>query len=297
MAAAEGNAEDASLGVRLLSDIRDVFAKQGQPFLSSTELVAELRRLEDSPWDDFELSARKLAYRLKDFGIKPERAERNTVRGYALTTLSDAFARYVRPQASNPSATQFDQHKRVDGSEGEDGSKRPQENKCPQETAGQNALRTGWTLVDGSPAVNGAAPSGFVPPAGPTAAMNVAFTSRLRATATAASKLLGRWARLRLMSCPIGSTRTKTRLARCAAGPSAPARATHTFPALGAPVTAPKPTSAPARDSAVTAASAHRPPAEPAATSVTVSTNTTWGCTTDERRPPADRRPPVGVFM
>ncbi|EUA34573.1 hypothetical protein I552_5356 [Mycobacterium xenopi 3993] len=57
VAAAEGNAEDASLGVRLLSDIRDVFAKQGQPFLSSTELVAELRRLEDSPWDDFELSA------------------------------------------------------------------------------------------------------------------------------------------------------------------------------------------------------------------------------------------------
>ncbi|EUA10468.1 hypothetical protein I553_2727 [Mycobacterium xenopi 4042] len=57
VAAAEGNAEDASLGVRLLSDIRDVFAKTGQPFLSSTELVAELRRLEDSPWDDFELSA------------------------------------------------------------------------------------------------------------------------------------------------------------------------------------------------------------------------------------------------
>ena len=57
--------EDRSLSVKLLADIRQVFTEKCAPFLSSADLVAELRRIEDSPWSEFELTARKLAYRLK----------------------------------------------------------------------------------------------------------------------------------------------------------------------------------------------------------------------------------------
>ncbi|EUA10465.1 hypothetical protein I553_2728 [Mycobacterium xenopi 4042] len=98
------------------------------------------------------------------------------------------------------------------------------------------------------------------------------------------------------MSCPIGSTRTKTRLARCAAGRQRGQGDTH----LSCVGRARNGAEADERSRAELCRDCgQRPPAaaEPAATSVTVSTNTTWGCTTDERRPPADRRPPVGVFM
>jgi hypothetical protein len=150
--------EEQSLATKLLADIRGVFANKGAAFLSSTELLAELRRIEESPWDDFDLNARKLAHRLRQFGIKPGRAERNTVRGYALETFSDAFSRYTRPQASNPSTTGDDQPQHSDGSETVDTSIRPHESTRPHETQGQTLFGTGWTDEDAPPAENGSAP-------------------------------------------------------------------------------------------------------------------------------------------
>jgi hypothetical protein len=105
--------------------------------------------------DDFELNSRKLATRLRQFGIKPGRAERNTVRGYELESFTDAFSRYTRPHPSNPSATDDDQPKPADGSKGVDTSIRPQQNMCPQQTAGQTVLGTDWTGEDAPPAENG----------------------------------------------------------------------------------------------------------------------------------------------
>ena len=81
VAAADTADEERSHGTRLLSDVRDIFAAKGVSFLPSAELVAELRRIEESPWGEFELTVSKLAYRLREFGIKPGRAARNTVRG------------------------------------------------------------------------------------------------------------------------------------------------------------------------------------------------------------------------
>jgi hypothetical protein len=61
-AAAEAD-EDESLAVKLLADIQAVFGSlPGVSFLSSGELVSALNRLDDSPWRDFELTTRKLAY-------------------------------------------------------------------------------------------------------------------------------------------------------------------------------------------------------------------------------------------
>jgi hypothetical protein len=91
--AADEADEDRSLSTKLLADIRQIFIDKAASFLSSTDLVAELRRIEESPWDDFDLTSRKLAYRLKDFGIKPERIGHDAVRGYKLESLHDAFSR------------------------------------------------------------------------------------------------------------------------------------------------------------------------------------------------------------
>ncbi|KAA1243633.1 DUF3631 domain-containing protein, partial [Mycobacterium simiae] len=86
--------EEQSLGVKLLADIRSVFAERGVPFLPSGDLAHELRRIEESPWNDFDLNPSKLAFRLKAFGIKPHRNTVGSIRGYSRETLSDAFTRY-----------------------------------------------------------------------------------------------------------------------------------------------------------------------------------------------------------
>ena len=161
--AAESADEDRSLSTKLLADIRPVFTSQGVSFLSSARLVTELRRIEDSPWDDFELTTRKLAYRLRDFGVKPGRTDRNTVRGYSLESLTDAFTRYIRPHPSTSVTPQVNAQKREDGSKSEDGSIRPHENIRPQETAGQTLFEDGWTDAD----VSAPETSGFTPPTGP----------------------------------------------------------------------------------------------------------------------------------
>jgi Protein of unknown function (DUF3631) len=145
--------EEGSLNTKLLTDIKHVFAEKGVAFLPSADLVAELRRVEESPWNDFELTARKLAFRLKDFGIKSGRGERNTVRGYALDAFFDAFSRYIRPQPSKPSTTGVELQQPVDGSESVDGSIRPRENIRPHERPVQALFEDGWTDEDGGPPV------------------------------------------------------------------------------------------------------------------------------------------------
>ena len=132
VAAADEADDERSLSTRLLTDIRTIFTDQAVPFLASADLVAQLRHLEESPWNDQgrELTARKLAYRLRQFGVLPGRAERNTVRGYWIHDLSDAFARYLSghpSNASNASTTASDQQESVDTSERVDGSIRPHE--------------------------------------------------------------------------------------------------------------------------------------------------------------------------
>jgi hypothetical protein len=101
--------EEQSLAVKLLADIKIVFDGWHVSFISSGDLVSELRRIEDSPWNDFDINPSKLAYRLKDFGIKPGRNPAGNVRGYSLEALSDVFSRYLRQTPSDPSETRDEQ--------------------------------------------------------------------------------------------------------------------------------------------------------------------------------------------
>jgi hypothetical protein len=144
--------EDQSLGVKLLADIKQVFTDRGVPFLPSMDLVNELRRIEESPWNDFDLNARKLALRLKDFGIKPGRNTIGNVRGYTLDAFWDALGRYLRPEPSEASETTDEQAKPSDGSNASDASIRQSETTVRTETAGQQAYLTDLTGPDAPPA-------------------------------------------------------------------------------------------------------------------------------------------------
>jgi hypothetical protein len=147
--------EDMSLNTRLLSDVRDIFTERSASFLASPDLVDALKRRPESPWDDFDFNARKLAYRLRDFGVKPGFNTAKTARGYRLDELHDAFTRYLRPEPSEASDTGADQQKRSDASRTPDGCIRPEENNRPEETAGQPPFRTLRTVPDGPPAETG----------------------------------------------------------------------------------------------------------------------------------------------
>ena len=168
---------DEDLGVLLLGDIREVFKVYGQIFLPSNQLVRDLRDIEESPWghgDEYELTASKLAKRLKPFGVKPGHNAAKTARGYSITGFHDAFKRYLRPEASSRPGNDADQHKQTENDETTirpepsesvrtdgfpDGSGRfgdtSDTNGERPEPAGQSDISDGWTTPDGTPDENG----------------------------------------------------------------------------------------------------------------------------------------------
>lgn len=108
---AEADASDveASLGVRLLEDCRQVLSDV--PYLASDDLVDRLKEIGEAPWHAFALTARDLAWRLKGYGIKPDRIPRGSggkqARGYRTEDFLDAWARYLSPAASLPVTPSF----------------------------------------------------------------------------------------------------------------------------------------------------------------------------------------------
>lgn len=94
---------EASAGVRLLADLRDVFAASGRPVLSSADLVEALKEIDEAPWTAFALDQRQLARRLRSYGVTSVRMRPDggsQVRGYRLEDLDDPFRRYLSPVPS-----------------------------------------------------------------------------------------------------------------------------------------------------------------------------------------------------
>jgi hypothetical protein len=90
----------ASLGLRLLEDLRTVF--NGKDKLSTETILAELCKLEESVWADLRgkpLNARGLAGFLHPYGIKSKQIRVSkdgpTLKGYDRADLHDAFSRYL----------------------------------------------------------------------------------------------------------------------------------------------------------------------------------------------------------
>ncbi len=90
-----------SLGVRLLSDLRNVF--RDVTAVTTKALSETLVGLEEGPWGDCfkgqPINARRLANLLRPYGVTSKLVRIGTVvaRGYAREDLHDAWARYLPP--------------------------------------------------------------------------------------------------------------------------------------------------------------------------------------------------------
>ena len=104
----------ATLGIRLLADLRTIFDRHGADALPTEVLLDDLHALDESPWADLKgkpLDARGLSrylsrYRTPDNPMRPVviRVGDSTPRGYRREDLHDAWSRYLpTPTLSTPS--------------------------------------------------------------------------------------------------------------------------------------------------------------------------------------------------
>ena len=101
---------DASTGVMLLTDIRDIFAKHDAAYIPSKDIAAALCKIEGHPWAEWshgrELSANRLARLVRPYHIYPQtvRLGGETPKGYRKTDFADAWGRYC-PSCAVSAAT------------------------------------------------------------------------------------------------------------------------------------------------------------------------------------------------
>jgi Protein of unknown function (DUF3631) len=97
--------------IRLLTDIRDIFAAEKADKLSSAVLTNKLVELEGRGWAEYgksekPLTQHRLAALLRPLLVIPESVGANRLKGYLLVRLADAFARYIghlaAPGSSEP---------------------------------------------------------------------------------------------------------------------------------------------------------------------------------------------------
>ena len=106
-------ANKPSLGVTLLHDIRCAFNLIGQDKVQTADILAELNKIDESPWATIRkgegLDARGLANRLGKYGIgsKPLRVADGVIKGYSRAQFEDAWNRYLEddtPQTPDDSS-------------------------------------------------------------------------------------------------------------------------------------------------------------------------------------------------
>jgi hypothetical protein len=92
---------EESLPLKLLADVRSIWPA-GAVHLLTTSLIEALQGIEDSPWAEYGLSARKLARMLRQYGPQPRqiRVEAGTGKGYLWADFEETFARYVPSHGS-----------------------------------------------------------------------------------------------------------------------------------------------------------------------------------------------------
>jgi hypothetical protein len=89
---------DNSRGIRLLADIRDIFASSKPTRLETADLIIKLENLPESCWTD--LKPVVLARLLRPFGVSPRQLWIDEVnrRGYDSADFAEAFATYLPPR-------------------------------------------------------------------------------------------------------------------------------------------------------------------------------------------------------
>lgn len=100
------NEQSKSLGVELLSDIKEIFEVKCLDRIPSSELVRLLCSDEEKPWATYNrgspIKPRQLANRLREFGIISNtiRIGVTTAKGYMKSQFTDSFARYLTPSVT-----------------------------------------------------------------------------------------------------------------------------------------------------------------------------------------------------
>jgi uncharacterized protein DUF3631 len=108
----EAGPQNVSTGVRLLSDIRDIFTAQNTDRMATADLIRELHAIEDGPWTDLQgkpLDSRRLAKELDRYSARPKDVKVNgkALKGYRVDSdggLADAWSRYLAPIPSGATA-------------------------------------------------------------------------------------------------------------------------------------------------------------------------------------------------
>jgi hypothetical protein len=94
------NAEDDSLSLRLLADVRNAWPA-AEPKIFTADLVQRLKAIEDGPWaSDERFDGRRLSRLLKPFGVIPATVQigSGSRKGYYRQQADAAFSRYLGPQ-------------------------------------------------------------------------------------------------------------------------------------------------------------------------------------------------------
>ncbi len=95
---ADSMAGAPSIGVQLLTDLKDVF--NGHEVQSSEAILTALHDMDERPWDDLRgkpVDSRWLSRQLSKYGVKSGnvRVDDRVVKGYKATDLHDPWVRYV----------------------------------------------------------------------------------------------------------------------------------------------------------------------------------------------------------
>jgi hypothetical protein len=154
---ASANESDAegSLSTRLLGDIRDTYEQMTVGFLPSAELVTRLQKIDDAPWRDLDLTMRRLAIRLGEYGIKPRQNSARTARGYHGEDFIDAFNRYLPSLDPAPSVQVSESRPDLGVSPDASGGPGHIEVSAPDQVSARSprseADSDAWTHPDGDP--------------------------------------------------------------------------------------------------------------------------------------------------
>ncbi|WP_435820676.1 DUF3631 domain-containing protein [Kitasatospora cineracea] len=107
--------DKGSVGIRLLTDLRDIFGPAER--MLTSDLLGKLAELDDAPWADLDgkpIVARALARMLGDYvtadgePIKPRNIKtgpKSVAKGYYVSDLADAWTRYCQPAPEAPATT------------------------------------------------------------------------------------------------------------------------------------------------------------------------------------------------
>jgi hypothetical protein len=112
--AGDGDPDEATIGVQLLGDIREVLDRREADRISTAELLGELHAMDERPWGEWRrgnpITPRGLAKLLKPFPIRTRTVrleDDSTAKGLHREQLADAFKRYI-PQ--NPGSYPSHRH-------------------------------------------------------------------------------------------------------------------------------------------------------------------------------------------